>query len=201
VRQMPAPHLRTASGAIPTRVIVSCLPRGTDPLILYQLFSPLGAVVQMRVDEDPSGQSCTAQLLMGSHAEASVALSLDGTRIGDATIRVALAVGEGMPMHGGAGSSSNLADSPSRSRSSNSSMTTAYSQLDPHAAGDMPSLYQQLLPHLYSSATQLAPTGMASDPGEGQQGPGGFQSPAFQDLVNAISGLNFMHNRPHSDGN
>jgi len=45
-------------------------------------------------------------------------------------------------MHGGAGSSSNLADSPSRSRSSNSSMTTAYSQLDPHAAGDMPSLYQ-----------------------------------------------------------
>ena len=42
---------------------------------------------------------------------------------------------------------------------------------------------------------------MASDPGEGQQGPGGFQSPAFQDLVNAISGLNFMHNRPHSDGN
>lgn len=60
---------------------------------------------------------------------------------------------------------------------------------------------QQLLPHLYSSATQLAPTGMASDPGEGQQGPGGFQSPAFQDLVNAISGLNFMHNRPHSDGN
>lgn len=33
VRQMPAPHLRTASGAIPTRVIVSCLPRYVGPVL------------------------------------------------------------------------------------------------------------------------------------------------------------------------
>lgn len=42
----------------------------------------------MRVDEDPSGQSCTAQLLMGSHAEASVALSV---MAGGARLRLGLA--------------------------------------------------------------------------------------------------------------
>lgn len=50
--------------------------RDADNLLLYQLFAPFGAVLQLSIEEDPNTRTATAVINMGSQLEATLAASV-----------------------------------------------------------------------------------------------------------------------------